>query len=426
MGDVAVCNNSSEQPERVYGDSSTIGFRSLKHTPQEWTSYQKEKYFQAASDCKQTECVNDYTKSVINKTDAITRKLQANSTKRLKERLHDIIFWKQELEREISDITQETALLIKERDRLQNFLLETDLPLQIATDNLNTREYRRGIDKVADSVESELCNEVELIRNVQKLLKNAIEQADKQICLNRSAKEALEMNWSDKKEAEEIDTKAGNVNNYSPNKQFYAGVALYQENMSTVESWAKDANEVITRAEAERLASSDLRSLINGLIVDTSRDMRQQFDRVNAAFQDNLNQLMTAKATLEDNLKNVLQKISMLEHNLNELKEAIRAKDDPLMSAQTRLHLRTFRPNMELCKDPASVSLVEEVNVLGQSLDELLHQYSTVENKLKDLHDTQMTLEKEIELKTETIHLNQVGCMPRRAYYPSAARLQGY
>lgn len=48
----------------------------------------------------------------------------------------------------------------------------------------------------------------------------------------------------------------------------------------------------------------------------------------------------------------------MLEHNLNELKEAIRAKDDPLMNAQTRLHLRTFRPNMELCKDPASVRYV--------------------------------------------------------------------
>lgn len=82
-------------------------------------------------------------------------------------------------------------------------------------------------------------------------------------------------------------------------------VSLFQENMSTVESWAKDANEVITRAEAERLASIDLRSLISNLIVDTSRDMRQQFDRVNAAFQDNLNQLMAAKATLEENLKNV-------------------------------------------------------------------------------------------------------------------------
>ncbi|CAH8652237.1 unnamed protein product [Heterobilharzia americana] len=124
--------------------------------------------------------------------------------------------------------------------------------------------------------------------------------------------------------------------------------------------------------------------------------MRQQFDRVNAAFQDNLNQLIAAKATLEENLKNVLCEISLMEHNLNELREAIRAKDDPLKITQTRLHLRTFRPNVELCKDPASVSLAEEVNALGQSLDELLHQYSTVENKLKDLHDTQLILEKKL------------------------------
>nr|CAX70199.1 Tektin-4 [Schistosoma japonicum] len=426
MGDLAIHKNSLAQTENVCGGTSTIGFRSSKYTPEEWNSYHNEKYFQSAKECEQTECVDDMTKSVIKSTNAISQKLQADSTKRLKERLHDILFWKQELNREINDIIQETSILINERDRLQSFLLETDLPLQIATENLNTREYRRGIDKVTDSVESELYIEMELIQNIQKLIKNAIEQADKQICQNREVKEALEINWSDKKEAEEIDTKAGNLKNCSTNKQFYAGVALCQENMSSVERWAKDANEVITRAETERLASIDLRSLISNLILDTSRDIRQQFDRVNAAFQNNLNQLTAAKTTLEENLKSVVYKISLLEHNLNELKEAIRAKDDPLMTAQTRLHLRTFRPNMELCKDPASVSLVDEVNILGQSLDELLHQYSTVENKLKDLHDTQMALEKEIELKTETIYLDQTRCLPRRTYYPSAVRLQGY
>ncbi|KAK4474595.1 hypothetical protein MN116_001734 [Schistosoma mekongi] len=426
MGDFAIHKNPLEQAGNVCCGTSTIGFRSSKYTPEEWNSYKNEKHFQSVKECEQTECLDDMTKSVIKSTNAISQKLQADSTKRLKERLHDILFWKQELDREISDIIQETSILINERDRLQSFLLETDLPLQIATENLNTREYRRGIDKVADSVESELYIEVNLIQNIQKLIKNAIEQADKQICQNRAVKEALEINWSDKKEAEEIDTKAGNLKNCSTNKQFYAGVALCQESMSSVESWAKDANEVITRAETERLASIDLRSLISNLILDTSRDMRQQFDRVNAAFQNNLNQLTEAKTTLEEDLKSVVYKISLLENNLNELKEAIRAKDDPLMTSQTRLHLRTFRPNMELCKDAASVSLVDEVNVLGQSLDELLHQYSTVENKLKDLHDTQMVLEKEIELKTETIYLDQTRCLPRRAYYPSAVRLQGY
>ncbi|CAH8625739.1 unnamed protein product [Heterobilharzia americana] len=372
MGEVEV-HDDLVQP--VSGYTTSIGLRRSKCTPEEWMSYHDGRYGQAVTD-------GEHSEVVINNTTALTEKLQTESAKRLKERLHDILFWKQELEREINEII--------------------------------------------DCRQTELYAEVELIQNVQKLVKNAIEQAEKQISRNRAVKGALEINWSDKKEAEDIDTKAGDLKNCSTNKQFYAGVALYQENMSTVESWAEDANHVITRAEAERFASMDLRSLILNLIVDTSRDMRQQFDRVNAAFQDNLNQLIAAKATLEENLKNVLCEISLMEHNLNELREAIRAKDDPLKITQTRLHLRTFRPNVELCKDPASVSLAEEVNALGQSLDELLHQYSTVENKLKDLHDTQLILEKEIELKAETIHLNQLGCIPRRAYYPSSLRLQGY
>ncbi|CAH8652254.1 unnamed protein product [Heterobilharzia americana] len=252
MGEVEV-HDDLVQP--VSGYTTSIGLRRSKCTPEEWMSYHDGRYGQAVTD-------GEHSEVVINNTTALTEKLQTESAKRLKERLHDILFWKQELEREINEIVQETSFLIKEKDRLQTFLLKTDVPLQITTENLNTRENRRGIDKVVDTVETELYAEVELIQNVQKLVKNAIEQAEKQISRNRAVKGALEINWSDKKEAEDIDTKAGDLKNCSTNKQFYAGVALYQENMSTVESWAEDANHVITRAEAERFASMDLRSLI--------------------------------------------------------------------------------------------------------------------------------------------------------------------
>lgn len=64
MGDVVVQNNLPQQTGKIYSNTSTIGFRSLKFTPQEWTSYQNEKYIRATSDCEQTEHVNDLTKSV--------------------------------------------------------------------------------------------------------------------------------------------------------------------------------------------------------------------------------------------------------------------------------------------------------------------------------------------------------------------------
>lgn len=57
--------------------------------------------------------------------------------------------------------------------------------------------------------------------------------------LNRDAKQNLEMDWSDKKEAHEIDTACFNLRNGHTNKQFHPGAARYQEIQSTPESWAQ-------------------------------------------------------------------------------------------------------------------------------------------------------------------------------------------
>lgn len=47
------------------------------------------------------------------------------------------------------------------------------------------------------------------------------------------------MDWSDKKEAHEIDTACFNLRNGHTNKQFHPGAARYQEIQSTPESWAQ-------------------------------------------------------------------------------------------------------------------------------------------------------------------------------------------
>ncbi|GAA27704.2 tektin-4 [Clonorchis sinensis] len=364
--------------------------------------------------------------AVIQDTHATTQRYQQESTKRLRERLHDINFWKQELERQIYDIDCETSRLVKEKHRMELALQQTDYPLHIVTENLNARSHRRGVDKVEDSVQVELKLELNLIRNVQDILKKTIGQAENQIRQNRVAKENLELNWSDKLEAGECDATAGHLHNGSTNKQFYPGVALYQEHMSSPESWTNAANEVVSQSEKERLASIELRNIMAKLLNETSRDLMQQHDRVCSAFKQNLDRLLAAKAHLENHLRETAKEITSQENNIAALKEAIRAKDDPVKVAQTRLHLRQFRPNLELCKDPAAESLACEVNLLTKSLDLLFGELTKSEEKLRNLQDLQMNLEKEIDLKKETIRIDEVQCLPRRAHYPSAIRLQGY
>merc|ERR1711912_150738 len=224
----------------------------------------------------------------------------------------------------------------------------TEIPSHIATDNLNCRQRRQGIDLVQDDVELNLLKEVEVINNVQDLLKKTIKEADQQIKRNRDRKQELEMDWSDKKEAEEIDSFCGGLKNEHTSKQFHAGSAKFQEIQSTPESWAQFTHDNITRAEHERMASIQLRTLIDNVLQDTPRDMREQADSVDSSFQKRVEEVQDSKNKLEENLRKVCDEISSTEKNIGDLKKAIKDKENPMKVAQTRLHTRENRPNVEL------------------------------------------------------------------------------
>jgi len=405
---------------------STMGFRSAKYNPPEWHETNYAKYYQSFADRDNSEKVRHSAKATIKETDAITEQAQAESTKKLGERLKDINFWKFELNREIQDMISETDLLLAQKKRLENALRATEIPLHIATDNLNCRQRRQGVDLVQDDVELNLLKEVEVINNVQDLLKRTIKECDDQIRRNRDRKQELEMDWSDKKEADEIDTFAGALRNSHTCKQFFAGSAKVPEIQSTPESWAQFTHDNITRAEHERMASIQLRTLVDNVLQDTSRDMREQADAVDVAFQKRVEEMQDAKNKLEENLRKVCDEISATENNIEDLKKAIKDKEDPMKVAQTRLHVRKFRPNVENCRDPAQYSLVNEVNLIAGSVDALMQKLNDAEHALKDLQDNRMSLEKEIAIKTNSLFIDKEKCMTHRTRYPSTLKLQGY
>jgi len=66
-------------------------------------------------------------------------------------------------------------------------------------------------------------------------------------------------------------------------------------------SWRQSAPSM----EHERMASVQLRTLIENVISDTSRDMKEQADAVDAALQTRVVEVENAKSALEDNLRKV-------------------------------------------------------------------------------------------------------------------------
>ena len=54
------------------------------------------------------------------------------------------------------------------------------------------------------------------------------------------------------------------------------------------------------------MGSIQLRQLIDNILLDTSRDMREQCDTVDVAFQKRVTEMEDAKTKMEENLRKVL------------------------------------------------------------------------------------------------------------------------
>ena len=65
------------------------------------------------------------------------------------------------------------------------------------------------------------------------------------------------------------------------------------------------------------------------------------------------------------------EEIAKQEQNIRDLEKAIKDKENPLKLAMTRLENRTYRPNVELCRDNAQYGLVGEVNDIQDSIKAL-------------------------------------------------------
>ncbi|XP_006897519.1 PREDICTED: tektin-4-like [Elephantulus edwardii] len=405
---------------------ATAGFRSAKYLMDEWFQNSYARYHQAFADRDQSERQRHESKQLATETEALARRTQEDSTRRLGEWLQDTHCWKSELQREIQDLEAETNLLLAEKLRLERALDATALPYSIATDNLQCRERRQHPDLVRDCVEIELLKEAELIRNIQELLKRTIKQAVNQTRLNRQHKETCEMDWSDKVEAYNIDETCSRYHNQSTDVQFYPHSVVLEESASTPETWAMFSRDNLCRAERERLASVNLRQLIDCILRDTSQDLRMQCDAVNLAFNQRCQELEDALHKLKHHLLKALREITDQEHNIAALKQAIKDKEAPLKVAQTRLYQRSHRPNVELCRDTAQFRLVCEVKELNKSLEALKEKLLEAEQSLRNLEDTRMTLEKDIAVKSNSLFIDRQNCMVHRTRYPSVLQLAGY
>ncbi|XP_041364582.1 tektin-3-like isoform X2 [Gigantopelta aegis] len=394
-----------------------------RYTPNDWMSSNQTNYLSSDNVRSGAERLRFDTVRLCRETDDKTRRAQSDVGKRLGERLGDIQFWKTEVNHETDNMIAETNALQEAKRVLEKALQETENPLHISQECLYNREKRQAIDLVHDNPERELIREVDIIKRCQDRMRNVIDKSNVQLSLNRAAQHELEVDERDKHIALGLDTQCHGIRNSSQGIAYHNGVDQIDNTVSVPETWAKFSNDNIQRSQSERAASKQMRNDIESCLNSCANEMWQEWNSVNVALTQRIQESTDARNKLQTHLSKVLQEIFDMEKNIALLKKSIHDKEAPMQVAHTRLDTRTRRPNVELCRDPVQHRLVEECGEITETVEYLQAKLRQSENALQELLHTKSSLEQDLAIKNNSIFIDREKCMGMRKTFPMSPRV---
>lgn len=348
------------------------------------------------------------------------------STDQLKQRSKHIYYWKSELERAIRDIDAEIVLLEALRQQLKNAMDTLNIPEYITEECLNMRTNRMQSDLVYDEPQEALFTEIALIENVKRLHRDMLRDIERQMEINVTAKEDLERDWSNKYMAFKYESENVDLKTKSENVKDVPGATKLNEGQSDVELWERNTIDILNQFKNAIDRSKDLRAKVDASLINTSRDLRTKDIEVNKALNERIARTEQVKTELENQLKLTLQKICETENILETLHEEMMKVDQRIQVAQTRLNIKSLRPQVENCREGSLISLIEEVRDLNASMSLLKERYLKTEKLRAELIEERGTIENEIIVKKKSLYIDNERCLFLRSHYQSAEKMCGF
>ncbi|XP_004705023.1 tektin-2 [Echinops telfairi] len=350
--------------------------------------------------------IRQEARTLSNETNNQTVWDEHDNRTRLAERIDSVNRWKETLDKSLTDLDAEIDALMQMKESAEQNLQAKNLPLDVAIECLTLRDSRRDIDVVTDPVEDELHKEVEVIEATKKALQRKISQAFEQLCLLQEVRQQLNSDHRGKMETLDIDRGCLSLNLNSPNISLKVNPTRIPKDSSTLQEWDTFSQFNKNRAEAEMRAAMMLREAIALTIAETNNELEAQRVASEFAFRKRLRESEKVYSELKWQEKNTLEEIAQLQEDIRHLEEDIRRKFLNLKLTHTRLESRTYRPNVELCRDQAQYGLTDEVHQLEATITALKQKLAQAQDALDALYKHLARLQADIACKTNSMLLD--------------------
>lgn len=389
-----------------------------RFSPADWSSSNMSHYNSADNARNNSERIRNEAMRLMRDREDKTILTQRDADRRIGERLHDVTFWRSELQSELERNMNETHHLMETRKNLERALNETEGPMRITSENIYNREGRKGIDLVNDNPENNLMREVDTIKGCQDKMRKTLEQVNHQLGVNRNSRHQLERDLANKDQAISIDHHCHQLQNSSRAINVHGGIEKMDPNVSIPDTWAENSTHNVTDSQGARSSSQRLRADVDNLVTTCANDMWSAWSNSNTALQQRVTETTDAHNKLQSHLAKTQQEIYDQEKHISGLQKAVRDKEAPLKVSQTRLEARTHRPDVELCRDPVYHRLVEEVGQITESVDLLHRKLGEAESAHQDLLVNKGRLEHDLKVKSNSLFIDREKCLSARKSFP--------
>jgi len=332
---------------------------------------------------------------------------QHDNNTRLDDRIDDITVWKEDLNRIIKDTNEEINALEDKKDGVEKclqekWLVNTDVTIEC----LNQREDRQEIDLVRDQVEAELLKENEIIEKLKAQLQIRIDESNEQVSLLREAKAQLENDVRDKVGAIAIDTKNLEMNNQTAEISYKPNSTRVPPESTTEQAWNQFSQYNKDRACAEIRASTTLREAVDATMATAKNELKAQRIATEYAYRKRIHEFEMQEKELVWQRERMMDEIAEMERDIRNIEQAILDKEGPSKLAQTRLEYRTYRRNVELCRDSTQKGLTAEVYQLQSTIESLKDKLAQQHHARYNLYQNLHRVEHDIELKRRSMKID--------------------
>ncbi|XP_023330307.1 tektin-4 [Eurytemora carolleeae] len=412
---------------------------SSEFSPAEWNITNINSYKKADVIRQKAEAVRSKANQLIEEHADYTRKGGEQARYRLGERMKDVIFWRGELQQEISVLRSMTETLSESRRNVDHALAQSERPLRVYTKCKELREKRLGIELVKDSVELSLQTELEIIKHHQDVFKQILKECTDQIEKNTDMVQRLTSDLNNKEQAISIDQATVDLaitakgptpalSNRNKDQGFKGrgpnGKKEIKSEQRTevpnrkIQQWSKNSQQSLQISLNLRSETSKLTAKAESACAQAIAEIKSAWEGTNLSLVSRAKELEDTHKRIQGHLDNTVQEIKDQEIHLEQLKSSIKSKQNPLTLAKARLAMRARLPEEEACMDTPYIALLEEVGQLQESMDTLGVALEYGQSSLKELLEVKLSLEHDLFLKTNSISIDRKQCLPLRAEFP--------